>query len=267
MLRVMTLPAIMATAAVLVACGGAVATSVPGSSAPPPPALPRPTIPLAPWQLQSQLEGAGPDVTGPYEMVPGVITVFVLYEGDGPFSLIFVDEDQGEMRSIESRPGPYNGERVHSVFDGDVGGLVPGPYTLDVEATGPWRMRLFQERAVSGQRPEITLAGSGDGGGSWLQLGEGEYTMTTNHTGLQISSLNSSIPEAYRRIISLRPRATMKERPGSPSAAEFRVRTLRREYTPSACYPRAIGARPSRATMLSSDTGDAGGAFQSAHPQ
>ena len=139
--------------------------------------------------------------------------------------------------------------------------------TLDVEATGPWRMRLFQERAVSGQRPEITLAGSGDGGGSWLQLGEGEYTMTTNHTGLQISSLNSSIPEAYRRIISLRPRATMKERPGSPSAAEFRVRTLRREYTPSACYPRAIGARPSRATMLSSDTGDAGGAFQSAHPQ
>jgi hypothetical protein len=44
-------------------------------------------------------------------------------------------------------------------------------------------MRLLQERAVSGQRPEITLASSGDGGGSWLQLGEGEYTMTTNHTG------------------------------------------------------------------------------------
>lgn len=139
-----------------------------------------------------------------------------------------------------------------------------GPYTLDVEATGPWRMRLFQERAVSGQRPEITLAGSGDGGGSCLQLGEGEYTMTTNHTGLQISSLNSSIPEAYRRIISVRPRATMKERPGSPSAVERRVRALRREYTPSACYPRAIGAQLSRATMLSSD---AGGAFQSAHPQ
>ena len=128
MLRVMTLPAIMATAAVLVACGGAVATPVPGTSAPPPPALARPTIPLAPWPLQSQLEGDGLDVTGPYEMVPGVITVFVLYEGDGPFSLIFVDEDQGEMRSIESRPGPYNGERVNSVFDGDVGGLVPGPH-------------------------------------------------------------------------------------------------------------------------------------------
>ena len=99
-----------------------------GDIGPPPPALPRPTIPLAPWQLQAQLEGDGLDVTGPYEMVPGVITVFVLYEGDGPFSLIFVDEDQGEMRSIESRPGPYNGERVHSVFDGGVGGLAPSRY-------------------------------------------------------------------------------------------------------------------------------------------
>ena len=47
----------------------------------------------------------------------------------------------------------------------------PRAATLDVEATGPWRMRLFQERAVSG-----------DDGGSWLQLEEGEYTMTTNHT-------------------------------------------------------------------------------------
>ena len=69
MLRVMTLPAVMATAVVLVACSGAVATSVPGHR-PPPPALPGPTIPLAPWQLQAQLEGDGPDVTGPYEMVP-----------------------------------------------------------------------------------------------------------------------------------------------------------------------------------------------------
>ena len=47
----------------------------------------------------------------------------------------------------------------------------PRAATLDVEATGPWPVRLFQERAVSG-----------DDSGSWLQLEEGEYTMTTNHT-------------------------------------------------------------------------------------
>ena len=84
---------------------------------------------------------------GPYEMGLGVITVFVRYEGDGPFSLTFVDEDQGEMRSIESRPGPYNGEQNHSVFEGNVGGLAPGNYHVDIEATGPWRVRLFQDRA------------------------------------------------------------------------------------------------------------------------
>ena len=84
---------------------------------------------------------------GPYEMGLGVITVFVRYEGDGPFSLTSVNEDQGEMRSIESRPGPYNGEQVHSVFEGNVGGLAPGNYHVDIEATGPWRVRLFQDRA------------------------------------------------------------------------------------------------------------------------
>ena len=129
----------------------------------------------------------------------------------------------------------------------------PRAATLDVEATGPWPVRLFQERAVSG-----------DDGGSWLQLEEGEYTMTTNHTVTADFIVELFDPRGLPRIISLRPRATMKERPGSPSAVELRVRALRREYTPSACYPRAIGAQLSRATMLSSD---AGGAFQSAHPQ
>jgi hypothetical protein len=116
-------------------------------------------------------------------MGPVVTIAFVRYEGDGPFSLTFVDEDQGLVRSIESRPGPYQGERVHSVFEGNIGGLAPGNYTVDVAAAGPWRLRLFQERATRGQSPEITLAGSGDGGGGWVQLEDGEYTMTTSHSG------------------------------------------------------------------------------------
>jgi|TARA_B100000315_G_scaffold6367_1_gene6400 hypothetical protein len=112
-----------------------------------------------------------------------VIIVFIRYEGYSPFSMTFVDEDQGLVESVESIPGPYSGEQVHSVFIGNDGGLAPGEYTVDVEAPGPWQIRLFQERAIRGQPPEIILAGSGDGGGSWLQLEEGEYTMTTSHTG------------------------------------------------------------------------------------
>ena len=144
---------------------------------------PRPTLTLAPRQLQAELEGDGSEVLGPYEMGRGVIIAFVRYEGEGSFSMTFVDEDEGVVESVESTTGPYNGERVHSVFIGNDGGLAPGDYTVEVEANGPWRVRLFQERATRGQEPDVTLAGSGDGGGSWLQLEEGEYTMTTSHTG------------------------------------------------------------------------------------
>ena len=171
------------------------ATSVPPAATPVPPVPstdaptavpstePRPTLTLAPRQLQVLLEGDGSEVVGPYEMGQGVIIAFVRYEGDGPFSMTFVDETQAFVKSIESSPGPYAGERVHSVFTGNDGGLAPGNYMVDVKGNGPWRIRLFQERAFRGQLPEITLTGTGDGGGSWLQLEEGEYTMTTSHTG------------------------------------------------------------------------------------
>jgi len=186
MLRVIFPPAIMAAITVLAACGGTAETSVPATDAPtvaPTATTPRPTVTLAPRQLQALLEGDGSDVLGPYEMGQGVIIAFVRYEGDGSFSMTFVDEDQALVKSIESSLGPYAGERVHSVFMGNDGGLAPGNYMVDVDANGPWRIRLFQERAFRGQLPEITLTGTGDGGGSWLQLEEGEYTMTTSHTG------------------------------------------------------------------------------------
>lgn len=185
MLRVMVLPAMAVVVTILAACGGTADTPVPATDAPTetPASTRRPTLTLAPRQLQAELEGEGSEVLGPYEMDPGVIIAFVRYEGDGPFSMTFVDEDQRSVKSVDSTPGPYNGERVHSVFIGNDGGLAPGDYTVDVVAAGPWRIRLFQERVSRGQQPEITLSGSGDGGGSWLQLEEGEYTMTTSFSG------------------------------------------------------------------------------------
>ena len=187
MLKALVRLAMMLSFTFLVACGGAANAPSPDASVPPTAspteATRRPTATYVPRQLQAQLDGGGPDVLGPYEMGPGVIIAFVRYEGDAPFSLTFVDEDQGLVKSIDSRPGPYQGERVHSVFEGNDGGLAPGNYMVNVVATGPWRLRLFQERAIRGQTPEITLAGSGDGGGSWIHLDDGEYTMTTSHAG------------------------------------------------------------------------------------
>jgi len=172
-------------AAVLAACGGSEQVTPPptDSAAATPEPTSRPRATFAPRPLQALLEGEGPEVLGPYEMVAGVIIAFVRYDGDAPFSLTFLDEIEASVMSVDSPSGPYNGERVHSVFEGNNGGLAPGIYTVAVEAAGPWRVRLFQERVVRGTPPEITLEGSGDGGGSWLQLEDGEYTLTTNHTG------------------------------------------------------------------------------------
>lgn len=208
MLKVMVAPAIMAALAVLVACGGPVETLPPATAVPSdtPYATrgPQPTFPLR--QLQVLLEGEGSEVFGPYEMLSGVIIEFIRYEGDSPFSLTFIDEEQGQMRSVESQPGPYNAERVHSVYEGNPNGLKPSIYTVSVEATGPWQARLFQERIIRGQELAITIEGTGDGGGGWMELNEGEYTMTTTHDGsdeLLVDLFDSVGVSPYRIVQSI----------------------------------------------------------------
>ena len=187
----MVLPAMTVALAALAACGGTADTPSPAATVRAldpaattvPAASPRPTITPAPRQLTVELEGDGPEVLGPFAMGAGVLIAFVRYEGESPFSMTFLGGEKGIVKSIESSPGPYQGERVHSVFEGNNEGLLPGDYKVEIEANGPWRLRMFQERAVRGQSPKISLSGSGDGGGSWLRLDEGHYTMTTSHTG------------------------------------------------------------------------------------
>ena len=143
----------------------------------------RPTPTFAPRPLNLELEGEGSGITGPVTIGTGVLIIFVRYEGEDPFSLTFIGGDKGSVTSIDSSRGPYNGERVHSVFEGNSEGLVSGDYMVELEGNGAWRLRFIQETATTGQPPTITLSGSGDGGGSWLRLDEGEYTLTSSHTG------------------------------------------------------------------------------------
>ena len=205
MLKVLVAPAIIVALTVLVACGGPAETLAPtatvATDASAATSGPRPIF--ATGQLQVLLEGEGPEVLGPYEMLAGVIIAFIRYEGEPPVSLTFIDEKQGQVSSVESRPGPYRGERVHSVYEGNPDGLKPGIYTVSVEATGPWLVRLFQEQISRGQEPEIAIEGTGDGGGGWVDLSEGEYTMTTTHDGsaeLSVDLFDSVGVSPYRII-------------------------------------------------------------------
>ena len=176
------LPVFTVAVAALAACGG------PDDTLSPPTAVPTatqagPTFTPLPRQLRMEREGDGPEVLGPFSMIAGVLIAFVRSESEGPFTMTFIGGEKGNVNSIESGTGPYSGERVHSVFEGNGDGLAPGFYTIEIEAEGPWRLRLFQERATRGQPPTISFSGSGDGGGSWLHLEDGQYTMATNYTG------------------------------------------------------------------------------------
>ncbi|MDA1129255.1 MAG: hypothetical protein O2913_11240 [Chloroflexi bacterium] len=185
---------------VLAACGGssatATATTVPATETPsavaptptvstvvPTPTNTDPSPTLAPTDLNRQLDGDSSGEAGPFTIRTGVMIVFVRYEGDGPLTITIRGSDNSAMTSVDSSSGPYQGERVHRIFDGNSEGLVPGEYMVEVEADGPWDVRLFQETGTSGQPATVTLAGKGDGGGSWLRLDDGEYTMTTSHAG------------------------------------------------------------------------------------
>jgi hypothetical protein len=68
MLRVAVLPAVMVAVTVWVACGGTADTPVPAptDSIVAPDATRRPTLTLAPRQLQTEPEGNGSEVLGPY---------------------------------------------------------------------------------------------------------------------------------------------------------------------------------------------------------
>ena len=79
--------------------------------------------------------------------------------------------------------GPYFGNMLYTVFRENTEGMITGGHTIKVEADGPWRLQLFQDYPGSGQEPTIQFGGVRDGGGGWMQLVEGEYTIRASHDG------------------------------------------------------------------------------------
>ena len=61
--------------------------------------------------------------------------------------------------------------------------MTSGGHTIKVDADGPWRIRLFQDFPSNGKSPTIQFGGVGDGGGGWMDLQEGEYTIRAFHDG------------------------------------------------------------------------------------
>ena len=104
------------------------------------------------------------------------------YEDDGRFKVTITGIERDLEPSIDV-DGPYFGNLLFTAFLKNTEGMTSGGHTVKVEADGPWRIRLFQDFPTNGQSPTIQLGGVGDGGGGWMELEEGKYTIRASHDG------------------------------------------------------------------------------------
>ena len=129
-----------------------------------------------------EVEGDGNQETEQFIVAKGVITLMANYEGNGKFKLT-ITGDEGHMEPSIDVVGPYFGSLLLTAFRGNNDGMTTGGHTIKVSADGPWRIQIFQEFPFSGQDPTIQFGGVGDGGGGWMELKEGEYTIRASHDG------------------------------------------------------------------------------------
>ena len=168
-----------APAAVLTAgtASAQIPPATPGPDSAPPVSLAEATAPLA-----LAFEGNGDELLGPFVVSQGVLIMIADYQDEGNF-VVSITGDEGEQEPSINSSGPYFGNLLYSVYRENVNGLAPGAHSLKVTAVGSWRIRLFQDFPRAGQKPTIELGGVGDGGGGWVELSEGSYTVRANHDG------------------------------------------------------------------------------------
>ena len=135
---------------------------------------------LAP--LAIEIEGDGTQETEQFIVSQGVMILMANHDGDGKFKLTITGADRDLEPSIDV-VGPYSGNLILTVYRKNIDGMATGGHTIKVDADGPWQIQLFQDFPTTGKAPTIEFGGVGDGGGGWMELKEGEYTIRAAHDG------------------------------------------------------------------------------------
>jgi len=114
---------------------------------------------------------------------PGVLLLDATYNGQSNFIVQIVGASGSQQYSI-NEIGRYSGVRAHTVSSGSsFFDLVPGDHRIQVQADGPWSLKLQQERPSGGQRPPSSDESNGDNVIRWLNLQKGQYVLTASHEG------------------------------------------------------------------------------------
>ncbi len=158
-------------------------TEAPAPTAPPlTPRIPSMSLTQALAPLSAEYEGEGNQETEQFIVSKGVMIMMANHEGDGEFR-VTITSDEGDMEPSIDSVGTYFGNLMFTVIRGNTDGMTSGGHTIKVDADGPWRIQLFQDFPTNGQIPTIQFGGVGDGGGGWMELEEGEYTIRASHDG------------------------------------------------------------------------------------
>jgi len=157
-------------------------TPAPTATAAPTPA-PTATAAPTPTPIVHEFSGTGDSVLGPIMLEPGVLFLVAGHNGQSNFIVQIVGASGSEELSI-NEIGRYTGIRAHAVSSGSsLFGLVSGTHRIQVQADGPWTLKLMQERPSGGQPPPISDEDNGDGVIRWLNLRKGQYVLTASHDG------------------------------------------------------------------------------------
>lgn len=100
-----------------------------------------------------EFSGSGDDVIEDVPIEGGLTIVDATHEGEDEFGVRLVPED-GSGTLFADSSGAYTGQTARNIDDGS--------YVLSVVADGDWDVTIQQPRDTSGERPPLSISGSGN---------------------------------------------------------------------------------------------------------
>ena len=165
--------------------------------------------PVSEESAAAGFEGSGPDLTPGFELKPGLVLIKAQHQGTGEFRVRVINEFQlegmkksgalhfgagsrkGRVASVGATEGgeflphvgAYEGTRLHNVSKGNINGLTPGSYVIQVAADGEWRVEIEQPDWDDGQAPPFRWSGTGDSVEGPIKLDAGTIPVKVTHNG------------------------------------------------------------------------------------
>ena len=83
------------------------------------------------------LEGHGQQTSSKFDLSPGLAMFKLTHDGDGHFTIVLLDDEEGYVQLLVETTGAFNGSTA-----AQIGGA--GTYILEITADGNWKVEIAQ---------------------------------------------------------------------------------------------------------------------------